>query len=275
MQISPRYDADPIIVIDGPVDDQSSTLARQGARLRATLAELTDDQWRTPSRCEGWTVQDVIAHLVGTNDFWRLSITMGLDGTPSRFLASFDPKATPAQMVDAMRSMAPADTLGRFVESNTALCDTLGALDPQGWATIAEAPPGHLPIRLLAHHALWDSWVHERDITLPLGLIPVEESDEILSSLRYAAALSPAFALSTEPDRRGALVLDIADPDARVVVEVDGHVHVHDGPAPDGAVLLKGDAVELLEALSIRRPLTDPVPAESAWLFAGLVDAFS
>ena len=30
-------------------------------------------------------------------------------------------------------------------------------------------------MRLLASHALWDGWVHERDIALPLGLTPPEE----------------------------------------------------------------------------------------------------
>jgi len=29
------------------------------------LSRLTDEQWRTPSLCEGWTVHDVAAHLVG------------------------------------------------------------------------------------------------------------------------------------------------------------------------------------------------------------------
>lgn len=32
-------------------------------RLAALLAELTPEQWRTPSLCDAWTVRDVAAHL--------------------------------------------------------------------------------------------------------------------------------------------------------------------------------------------------------------------
>lgn len=219
-------------------------------------------------------MQDVISHLIGTNDFWRISIVSGLAGSPTRFLVGFDPKATPATMVDGMQSMSPADTLAGFTKSNAALSGAVASLDDAGWSMIAEAPPGHVPIRLLVHHALWDAWVHERDIVLPLGTAPTEEPDEIISCLRYAAALGPAFALSNEPDRRGVLVLDVTEPCAHIVVEVDGCVRVHGGAAPDGTFALRGSAVELLEALSIRRPLDQVVPAESAWLLAGLAEVF-
>ena len=48
------------------------------------------------------------------------------------------------------------------------MCGIFGVdgLDDAGWATVAEAPAGLIPVRLLALHALWDCWVHERDIVL-------------------------------------------------------------------------------------------------------------
>jgi uncharacterized protein (TIGR03083 family) len=274
VQISPRYGTEPIIVIDGPPDDVRAPFLRQSARLRELVAGLTDEQWRTPSRCAGWTVQDVIAHLVGVKDFWRISITAGVKGSPTRFLEGFDPKATPAAMVDGMRSMTPAETLARFVASDTGLCDAVAALDDAGWCATAETPPGDLPVRLLVHHALWDAWVHERDIALPLGLTPEEEADEIVCSLRYAAGLGPAFAVGG--DRAGALVVDVTDPVVRFVVEVGDSVHLHCGATPTGALHLRGDAVVLLEALSVRGQVApDDVPAEQAWLLDGLASAFS
>ena len=84
-------------------------------------------------------------------------------------------------MVEPMRSMSPAATLEQFVETNQALFDAIESLDVDGWSTVAESPAGHVPIRLLASHALWDAWVHERDILLPLGMVPAEEPDEIAS----------------------------------------------------------------------------------------------
>lgn len=274
MLIAPRYDNAPIIAIDGPIDDQRETLVRQRQRMVTELADLTDDEWRTPSRCEGWTAQDVIAHLISTNDFWRVSIEAGVAGSPTRFLAGFDPKATPAELVRAMQSMSPSETFTRFVVSTDALCAVSDALDDAGWAAIAEAPPGHLPVRILAHHALWDAWVHERDILLPLGVAPAEETDEIVACLRYAAALGPAFAIINDTDRHGVIAIDAWEPSTQIVIEVAGAVDVHDGPIAEGTAVLRGRAVDLVEMLSIRAPFDQAVPEDARWMLDGLADVF-
>ena len=64
MKLSPRYESPPIIAIDGPFDDQRVPVMRQRRRLEATLTGLDADAWSAPSRCDGWSVQDVVAHLV-------------------------------------------------------------------------------------------------------------------------------------------------------------------------------------------------------------------
>jgi uncharacterized protein (TIGR03083 family) len=274
MQLQPMYDGPSPLVMDGPADALRAPLVRQRRRLAEQLGSFTDEQWRVESRCAGWSAHDVIAHLVGTNQFWTLSITAGVAGEPTRFLASFDPAATPPQLIEPMRALPPAEVLARFVATNEELFAAVESLDESGWAALAESPPGHVPIGALASHALWDSWVHERDILLPLGLSPVEEPDEITECLRYAAALSPVFSLSTGSAGRGALVVDVSDPDIHVVVEVDDAVAVHAGDAPTDAVVITGDAVELVEAFSIRQPLDAEVPVEARWLVTGLAEAF-
>jgi len=125
VKITPRYDADPIVCLDGPPAAIREPLLRQRRRLGTALVDLSAVQWSAASRCDGWRVQDVVAHLAGTNRFWNAAITAGVAGTPTRFLAGFDPKATPAAMVDAMRSMTPAETFDRFRASNDALCEVV------------------------------------------------------------------------------------------------------------------------------------------------------
>ena len=70
MQIQPRYDGPPILTLDGGDGPDAGGVGdacnRQRRRLLDTLAALGADDWRAPSRCDGWTVQDVVAHLAMT-----------------------------------------------------------------------------------------------------------------------------------------------------------------------------------------------------------------
>ncbi|MGH9274201.1 MAG: maleylpyruvate isomerase family mycothiol-dependent enzyme [Acidimicrobiales bacterium] len=274
MKLSPQYDTPGFFRFEGLRDDTSLPLLRQRRRLASILSDLDDAQWAAPSRCDEWSVQDVIAHLVGVNQFWAVSIASGRHGEPTRFLSTFDPVASPAEMVDSVRSLPWATVLERFVDSIDAVAESVAGLDEDGWSMPAEAPPGHVPLRAVALHALWDAWIHERDITLPLGLVPVEEADEIAGCLRYAAALSPAFAVASGSTRRGSILIETTDPEVRVVIDVGEGVVVHDGDAPADALHLTGSAVELVEALSYRVPLPEPVADEHQWMLDGLAQIF-
>jgi uncharacterized protein (TIGR03083 family) len=275
VKLSPRYEGPPIITIDGSADDQLAPVVRQRQRLAKTLAGLDDSEWTSPTRCENWTVQDVVAHMITVNGFWQMSTLAGLSGAPTRVLENFDPAATPPLIIEPMRALSPSEVLEQFVASNDGYLDVITELDTDGWSTLGESPAGHVPIRLLAQHALWDCWVHERDIALPLGFIPPAEDDEVLSCLRYAAALSPAFAVSNGDALGGIYAVETTDPDSRFVVEVGDSVAVRDGIDPAGAPCLRGDAVELVEVLSIRAPLPDSAPVEWQQMLGGLETAFT
>jgi len=261
--------------MDGSADDQLAPVVRQRQRLAKTLAGLGAAEWTAPTRCEGWTVQDVVAHMITVNGFWHMSTMAGLAGAPTRVLENFDPAATPPLIIAPMRALSPSEVLDQFVSSNDAYIDVISALDNDGWSTLAESPPGHLPIRLLAQHALWDCWVHERDIALPLGLIPPAEDDEVISCVRYAAALSPALAISSGDAVQGVFSVETTNPDTRFTVEVGTSAAVRRGSGPSDAPCLRGDAVALVEALSIRAPLPDSTPSEWRHLLVGLETAFT
>jgi uncharacterized protein (TIGR03083 family) len=273
VKLSPRYDGPPILSVDGPPDDQAAPVARQRRRMESMLAGLDADGWSAPSRCEGWTVQDVISHLVGVNGFWETSVKAGIAGEPTRMLAAFDPAAHPALMVGAMAELTAAEVFDQFVASNAGFLGALASLDEAGWTKLAESPPGHVPIRLLAQHALWDAWIHERDIALPLGLVPEEEPDEVQSCLVYAAAIGPALAVLHDDAFRGELAVDADGPETRFTLVVGDSVAVHDGAAAN-VPSLRGAAVALTEALSVRAPLPADAPAEWRHLLKGLATVF-
>ena len=161
MLLTPRYDGPPLIAVEER-EPGLHPVVQQRQRLEALLGDLTDEEWGHPSRCDAWTVQDVITHLVSTNHFWVLSITQALAGEPTRFLAGFDPVTSPAQLVDGHQGTPWQETLATYCASNAELTTAVEALDEHGWDAIGEAPPGHVPQRLVADHARWDCWVHER-----------------------------------------------------------------------------------------------------------------
>jgi uncharacterized protein (TIGR03083 family) len=276
VQLTPRYDGPDLLRLEIPIADPATPLLRQRARLADLLRGLDEQQWTAPSRCAGWSVQDVITHLVTTNQFWAISVAAGRKGTPTRYLTAFDPVATPAQLVDAVRGQTPAETLAAFTESNAALEQALTGLDAAGWLAPAEAPPGHIPTSAVAAHALWDSWIHERDIARPLGLEVVVEPDEVAVSLLYAATLGPLCLAAGGSDRHGTLVIDASDPEVHVVIELGPTVTVHDGAEPAGAGRISGDAVDLVEALSFRQPLEVGTAFDPAdrWMLEGLAEIF-
>lgn len=274
MLLTPRYDGPAVLQFTAPIGDHSGPLLRQRRRLGEILSNLDDAQWATASRCEGWSVRDVVAHLVGADEFWVLSASAALAGAPTRYLVGFDPVTTPARMVDGTQDVAPTEVLADYLEGVEALAAALTGLDQAQWSLPAEAPPGHVPLHAMAAHALWDPWIHERDIVVPLGMTPVEEPDEILISLRYAACVGPALLATNGSERDGTLVFDGTDPTAHVVVRAGSTVVVSDDEAPADAVQIKGRSVDLIEALSFRTPFEHDVPESDRWLLGGLATAF-
>jgi len=271
--LTPRYGHEPVLSVairgDGP-----HPLMSQRRRLEGLLADLSEAEWQHPSRCAGWSVQDVVTHLISTNGFWALSIEAGIRGEPTEFLAAFDPVASPAQLVERGQGTPVEETLGQLTASTAALGEVITGLVDADWERLAEAPPGHLPVHLVADHALWDCWVHERDIVLPLGRPAVVDDDEVLTCLRYAAGLGRAFEVCGRRAEPGTVVLEVSDPAAMLVIttDVDG-VRISEDAAPTDALRGRGDAVALLEMLSTRDVAT-PVPEAVTALTAGLAVVF-
>jgi uncharacterized protein (TIGR03083 family) len=112
------------------------------AALAADLADLTGEQWATPSLCTGLTVREVLAHL-----------TAGASLNPVRWLAGvircrFDFDKQVAMRLAEQLGATPAETIDRF----------------RSVLTSTTKPP--LPTLAM----LGESIVHAEDIRLPLGI---------------------------------------------------------------------------------------------------------
>ncbi len=299
MQLTPRYDGQPVLRTTARWSDIATALVRQRSRLARELARLDPSDWAAPSRCVGWSAQDVVTHLISTNDFWTWSITSCLNGRPSRLLATFDPVAQPAQLVAARGPQDPAVTLAEYERSTAALADAVDQVTdaPQGWARLGEAPIGHVELTVVALHALWDAWIHERDILLPLEHPQNLEPDEVRAALAYACALGPTFLALRGSTRRARLQVRTQHPEALVVVEIDRCVTVsvhsdldpasitstlpqdveaghHGIPDDYETITISAPAIDLTDAFSLRAPMPSSIAGQDLWMLDGIRGAF-
>jgi uncharacterized protein (TIGR03083 family) len=238
------------------------------------LARLDDDQWDTRTRCTDWTAQDVLSHLVTADGFWMASLVGAASGTPTAYLSDFDPASTPEALVDAMRTMTPAEVLGQFRAATDSFIGTIRGLDDEAWSATGESPIGHVTARLALAHALWDSWLHERDILVPLGVAVPVERDELLVCTWYTLTmgavqgglLHDAAPVGPGLDAPIDVTLRFDDlPDDPLHLTVGEEVRLERG-GPD--CIEVGSAVDLVETYTGRRgtdtvaALPDPLAAQ-------------
>src|SRR6185436_3860925 len=111
-----------------------NALEEQHSELAALLDDLDDAGWQRPTRCEGWTVADVVLHLAQTDQLALASaqgrfadglevLAGGLEGR-----GNVDDGA--AAMVERERGLANAVLYERWRASAVALRETLEASDP-------------------------------------------------------------------------------------------------------------------------------------------------
>lgn len=126
-------------------------------KLVADLAELSEEQWATPSLCAGWDVHDVVAHLVDSAKTTRLGFARRL------IAARFDFDLDNERGIERERRNRPSETLA-----------ALGAA-----AELTRTPPANLATRLV------EAVVHGEDIRRPLGLRSSYPTTAVVQALEY------------------------------------------------------------------------------------------
>ena len=123
-------------------DDIWPVVHAERRALAEDLAGLTPDQWQTPSLSAGWSVHDVLAHMVATAKETPPAFFAGMVASGFR-MSRFTEKRIAAE-----RSGGPAATLAAFRAVETA----------------TSAPPGP------KLSWLGEAMVHAEDIRRPLGI---------------------------------------------------------------------------------------------------------
>ncbi len=164
------------------------------ATLIHDLEGLDDKQWEQPSLCEGWTVHDVVAHLVDTARTTRLGFVVGLAR------ARFDFHRQNALGVERERGASPQETLARFRQV----------------ASRTSTPPAPLDSRIV------EEVVHGEDIRRPLGLARSYPREAVVRALRLQTNTPASFGGAKELVAPLRLTAVDADVSIGVGLEVSG-----------------------------------------------------
>lgn len=135
---------------------------------------LSTEEWARPTRCQGWAVADVAAHVIG-----QLTdvVNLRLDGLGT-------PEVTGRQVKE--RSGRSPGELAEELEAGAATAAALaGAFDDEAWAApVAGSTTSSLGFGM---EALWfDTYLHGDDIRSALGR-PTGRSDGLVASLSHVA----------------------------------------------------------------------------------------
>lgn len=242
-------------------------------RLIQVGGELDEREWRASSRCELWTVHDVFRHI---RDGCQVHLDTLRDGMSSSLDEPFDSRETPLRWLAASDGESPETTLAELEALAAAEAEVLGdRLTARYTSEVVPGPYGPVHWTVLTSHVLWDTWLHEGDVTEPLGRArrspPAEEAMIALYSLLIASM--PA-ALQGRPL---AATVSLAAEERRYVASVaPGRVALRLAEGKSNADLL-GDLVPVVNALAGRgEPLDrtlagDPAVREPfTWLAAML-----
>ncbi|MDQ0402305.1 maleylpyruvate isomerase family mycothiol-dependent enzyme [Streptomyces sp. NBC_01723] len=161
------------------------------------LAHLEEERWGQPSLCEGWTVHDVVAHLIDTARTTRLGFVVGL------VRERFDFDRQNARGVERERGASPQETLQRLRQV----------------ASRRSTPPAPLDSRLV------EQVVHGEDIRRPLGITRSYPPEAVVRSLRLQARTPASFGGAKE------LTASIR------LTAVDADLSIGDGPEVRGPAL--------------------------------------
>jgi uncharacterized protein (TIGR03084 family) len=161
-------------------------LAAEQAELSALLADRPPSDWSLETRCEGWSVVDVVLHLAQTNEYAVASVTGALANPITGFSGPTTGTTTVDERVEAMvaseRGTPSSEVRRRWQASARELDRVLVNADPHRrvpWVV------GLLSVQTLAATRLAETWVHAGDVADPLGLQP-RPTDRLFHVARLA-----------------------------------------------------------------------------------------
>lgn len=217
------------------------------AHFRNVLTELTPDDWSKPSGCEGWRVQDLLAHVTSNQKEF-------VDPTPAP--AEPVPAMTAEEAMEALvaprKDWTVEELLAEYDRYADAWFDVLDAMQQEPTASTMGplADLGTYPMHMVANAFAFDHYCHLRiDLLEPTGPIaadvPAVTDAEIRPGIEWMLAGIPQMQPGElEPVITRPLGLRLTGPGGgEWTIRMDGSdIVVDDGVAGDVAATVESSA---------------------------------
>ncbi|MCW2650814.1 MAG: hypothetical protein QOE41_4741 [Mycobacterium sp.] len=160
-------------------EDVLSGLFGSWEDIDGLLLTLSDDQWQATTPLPGWTVHDVVSHIIGTESF--------LQGIPAP-KADCDVSVLPHVhnevgvinecWVRHLRAESPSAMLDRFRDITGKRREVLTEMSENDWNAETATPAGPDTYGRFMRMRTFDCWMHEQDIR---EAVAVWASDDVLA----------------------------------------------------------------------------------------------
>lgn len=175
--------------------DFPALLRLERARLLELCRDLSPDEWNRPTICPGWTVADIVAHLVGDDLGYLSWIRDGHRGTnpppgtsPTGFIDWLD--ELQAGWVSAARRISPRLSLELLAWLDEPVAAAMASQDPaQPEAHVSWAQDEPVPNWLDHARELSERWLHRQQLLDALGHHSDDRQDllePVLDGLRWS-----------------------------------------------------------------------------------------
>jgi len=252
--------------VDLDSEELVAVLALHHRRLIDTWQGFTTAQWEHPSRNRGWTVHHTVRHVADAMD----RVAAAANRQPA-LEDDFDPRSTPDAWLTASDGESPQATIDRFAGASTLFRAGVGDRLASGDNAHDRTVYGTAHWTVNVAHVLWDSWLHERDVLLPLGQpAPSSEAEERLVGL-YGLLMALVPSMMLEQSVSSTVQLTAI---GRRTIEVRCHAGaIGSDEVPAGATTISGDMPTAIDALAGRGvAVADALPGAPEEL--GLLAAF-
>jgi uncharacterized protein (TIGR03083 family) len=176
-----------------PKDRTVEALREEWASLDDLLGGLSEEEWKRPTPLPGWSVQDNVAHIVGTESMLdgQVNPDIEIDRDAVTYVRN-DIGAFNETWVEALRGESPIDVLAKFREVTARRLAALDAMPPDEWDAETFTPAGRDSYGRFMQIRVFDCWLHEQDIRDAVGRpgndsgLPVEVTlDEMTTAMGF------------------------------------------------------------------------------------------